>query len=201
MGLTRVRTAGITDSNITSVKLGDDAFHVKKLQDFALSSPTTALDIDLSSFTSDFTRFKLYTRHMEFDSGAIPYFQKLTASNTVASSGWYGGGSYAGEGITGTAQYSNQAGFYFLADNTHTTATTANYLGVFEIDWTLQEDNRVNATAQGVMRIESGQTCWINSGAIGINTGTNHGIRLTIGGSSSQNMQDIHYTLFGVKSN
>jgi len=195
-----VTTAKINANAVTTSELDDDAFHVEKLEEYALSSQTDTIDIDLSSYTSSFDRFKLYVRHVECTAGSIPLMTKLTAANTAVTSGWYGGGSYAGEGISGTAQYSNDSGYHFLGDNTHVTATTTSYLGVWEFDWTHMEDGRLSVTGQGVMRIESGQTCWINSGAHCINTGTQHGIRIQVDGASKY-FDDFHYTLYGVRAN
>ena len=82
-----------------------------KLTSGTISSSTTNVDINLSSYTSTYERFKIIVDNWTCDAGTMS-INKLTASNTPLPGGWYGGYYRVGEGNTyGREGFSNLASF------------------------------------------------------------------------------------------
>jgi hypothetical protein len=163
-----------------------------RLASGTISSSTSALDIDLSSYS--YTCYKFFIRNISMASNTQIWITKLTASNTTAGS-WYGGATRSGEGQTAQVQYGNQPHWYILGDTTTTTVDAATYHG--SIDATLMlngTSNKWSGVANAVIRNGTGQTQNINTGAINIQTTALWGWRFA-GGA---NIATLSYAIYGV---
>jgi len=166
-----------------------------KLASGTITSSTTNVDINLSSYTSTYERFKIIVDNWTCEGGTMS-INKLTASNTAISSGWYGGYYRVGEGNTyGREGFSNLASFTLTGTNPQY-SVSGQYNATFDIDVNqhTSQSNKIQLVYTGICRLSTGLSSALTGGALNTNTSTLWGIRFT----SSVATTAMNYTVYGV---
>lgn len=186
-----VTTAKLDANAVTESKMDADLVHTVKISEAEVTSSVSSYDILLDP--TNYDRYILYIRDLSTSNSATLRIRKLISAGTTGDN-CYGGGRWAGEGIEGGGQYSNQPGYYFLGDTTRVSMDTGAYKASWRFDIVNQTDGKQNITGHGAHRQATGQATNITSGALNINGGNNYGIRIDSSGTLT-----MRYTLYGVK--
>jgi hypothetical protein len=177
----------ISGANLTNVG------SMVKVASGNISSSTTNIDIDLSSYTSTYSLFKIVVRNWFADTGRLEV-DKLTSSGTAANGGWYGGYVRAGEGdSTDLEGYGNQAGMQIASGST-LNSSAYSYYGEINVFTGEENGNRTHIDARGVGRINNGNSQVLMGGALTTNTSALWGVRLR----ASTATTSMDYAVYGV---